>query len=140
MMVAWGAPSSGTTPCETILEGSSKQAREDIKRHRDASVTVLAAWEDTVVNPLVERLNAAQRIVQAKKIDQEIKEHLKAMNQGPVKAFKAELGKAKRYLTKQESKVEVKAWKLFQMVRGGNAEGNVQAMLKQCFEQCQGHC
>ena len=65
---------------------------------------MLAAWEDTVVNPLVDRLNAATRMVQAKKIDQEIKDHLKAMNQGPVKSFKAELGKAKRYLTKHESK------------------------------------
>ena len=56
MLTAWGVESSATTPCTIVLEGSSLQARQDIEQHRDASVMVLAAWEDTVVKPLVERL------------------------------------------------------------------------------------
>lgn len=104
MLTAWGVPAETKSPCEIVLEGYAAEARADVERKRDACVTMLALWDDTVIAPLVTSLSGAQTKRGGSKIVEQLKKHAKSLNQDPVRAFKQEIGKIKRYMTKHESK------------------------------------
>jgi len=51
MLTAWGVEAGQ----DIVLEGSSLQARQEIEQHKEASVRMLAAWEDWRAVPMRER-------------------------------------------------------------------------------------
>ena len=60
MMTAWGVPASAETPCEVKLDGYAQEARDDVERHREACIHMLALWDDEVITPIATALEGAQ--------------------------------------------------------------------------------